>query len=72
MTRIDLSFLYHVRKWIDGGNPHRLKTWIFCYETSPPGSENRRRYERLPRKVVGTEHQSQIACSHSNGRLQKP
>jgi hypothetical protein len=52
MAGIDHTLIFRARNYIDGANVHRIKTWIFCYEISPVGSDARQRYERLLRDFV--------------------
>jgi hypothetical protein len=58
MRGIDHSLLHQARKLVTGADVHRLKTWIFCYEISEPGSSHRKRYEKLLRKFVNTTNLS--------------
>jgi hypothetical protein len=55
MPNLDHSLLYEARKFITAANVHRVKTWIFCYETSKPNSSRRKRYEQLLREFVNTK-----------------
>jgi hypothetical protein len=52
MPKVDNFLAYQARKFITGANVHYVKTWIFCYETSVPGSARRERYEKLLRDFV--------------------
>jgi hypothetical protein len=54
MPSLDHALLHETRKFITAANVHRVKTWIFCYETSEPNSSQRERYERLLREFVNT------------------
>ena len=55
MRCLDHSLLHEVRKFVTAANVHRVKTWIFCYETSEPNSSCRQRYEDLLREFVNTK-----------------
>jgi hypothetical protein len=52
MGHLDHSLIYRARKFINAATVHRVKTWIFCYETAQPDSPQQRRYERLLREFV--------------------
>jgi len=54
MPNLDHSLLYEARQFITAANVHRVKTWIFCYETAEPNSSQQKRYERLLREFVNT------------------
>ena len=54
MSDIDHSLIHQARKFITGENVHHIKTWIFCYETSEPGSVRSVRYETLLREFVAS------------------
>jgi len=54
MSGIDHSLIYQARKFMTGENVHQVKTWIFCYETSEPGSVRSRCYETLLREFVAS------------------
>ena len=47
MGELDFSLIYRPRKFITGENVHKVKTWLFCYETSAPRSKRRKQYQRL-------------------------
>ena len=49
---IDHELIFAARRFITGANVHYVKTWVFCYETSLPGSPRRERYEALLRDLV--------------------
>jgi hypothetical protein len=51
MQEIDYSLIQEAQKYIDGGNNHRVNTWIFCYEFTRR-SGTRKRYEKLLRGFV--------------------
>jgi len=55
MNAPDHALLYEARRFITGANAHRVKTWIFCYETSTPDSAHYKRYEQLIREFVNTK-----------------
>jgi len=52
MSGLDHTLLYQARKLVTAANAHTLKTAIFCYETSAPGSKTRATYERCLRDLV--------------------
>ena len=52
MADVDHLLIYQTRKFINGANVHRIKTWIFCYETLQPSSVRREQYEKLLREFV--------------------
>ena len=69
---LDHSLIYQARKFITGANVHYVKTWIFCYETSEPESEGRRRYEKLLREFVATRNlilAARIKVKHKRDQL---
>jgi hypothetical protein len=74
MPSLDHSLLHEARKFITAANVHRMKTWIFCYETSEPNSSQRKRYERLLREFVNTRRLTVAARIHAKfavGRAQQ-
>jgi hypothetical protein len=52
MAEIDHSLIHEARKFITAANAHRVKTWIFCYETVAPDLPHRKIYEQLLREFV--------------------
>jgi hypothetical protein len=52
MRDLDHSLVHQIRKLVDGANVHYVNTWLFCYETSEPGSTKREKYERILRKFI--------------------
>jgi hypothetical protein len=52
MSDLDYTLLYQARKLLNGANTHTLRTAIFCYETSAPGSSARQTYEQGLRDLV--------------------
>jgi hypothetical protein len=65
MRGLDHSLLHQARNLVTGANVHRLKTWIFCYETSKPRSLRRKRYEKLLRTFVNTKNLTIAARLHA-------
>ncbi len=57
MSELDRSLIYQTRKFITAANVHSVKTWMFCYEMSMPGTTTRRRYEKLLRDFVASNLQ---------------
>jgi hypothetical protein len=55
MTGLDQELISHARRYITGANVHRVKTWIFCYETSLSGTVRRARCEGLLRDFVSSQ-----------------
>ena len=55
MSGLDHALVYEARKFVTAENVHRLKTWIFCYETTAPNSSRHKRYEELLREFVATK-----------------
>ena len=55
MPEIDRELIIEARKFITGANVHMLKTWLFCYETSLPGTARSSRYETLLRDFVSSK-----------------
>ena len=54
MPEVDCLLIHQARKFITSANVHYVKTWIFCYETSQPGSVRRQRYEDLLHEFVAS------------------
>lgn len=72
MSDLDHSLVYEAQKLVNAENVHRVRTWIFCYETSMPDSPHRRRYEKLLRDLVATRRvllgmrmQADAACTEN-------
>jgi hypothetical protein len=64
---IDHALLHQVRRFITGANIHAVKTWLFAYETSQPGSSTRTKYERKLRGFVAD--QNRILLTYNQAEL---
>jgi hypothetical protein len=62
---LDCVLISQVRTLMDGANVHAIKTWLFCYEISPPNSARRERYEELLREWLATKRQILAARAHA-------
>jgi hypothetical protein len=51
---LDCGLVGDARRFITGANVHAVKTWIYCYEMSAPGTTRRKRYEDLLRDFVSS------------------
>jgi hypothetical protein len=58
MRGLDHSLLHEARKFVTAANVHRVKTLIFCYEISKPGSSHQKSYEKLLREFVSARRQN--------------
>jgi hypothetical protein len=56
----DHFLLHQARKLTTGANVHLVKTWIFCYENSLPGSAAQAHYEELIRGFVRSRHRNGV------------
>ena len=65
MAGLDHTLLYQARKLLTAANVHTLKTAIFCYETSAPGSKARETYERGLRDLVQQHARIAAAMDHA-------
>ena len=61
MPELDRDLILQAGKYITGANVHHVKTWIFCYETSQPGTPRSLRYEVLLRDFVSSNRQITLA-----------
>jgi len=52
MSKRDVVLVNDASEFITAANVHDVRTWIFCYETLPPGSLHQKRYEQLLRDFV--------------------
>ena len=61
MPNLDHSLIHRVNQCMRGDHVHRVRTWLFLYEKSSPGSGDRIFYECLLRNYVVTESITQAA-----------
>jgi hypothetical protein len=52
---LDHALLHRARQLIKGDQIHTVRTWMFIYERSIPGSKERLQYEHLLRIFIATE-----------------
>ena len=57
-STIDRDLIRQAHHFINGANAHDVRTWIYCYELSAPGSPRQRKYEALLRGFVARKHAS--------------
>jgi hypothetical protein len=56
MVDLDQALIHRIGKLMRADNVHRLRTWLFLYEKSAPGSKDRLQYESLLREYVATQN----------------
>jgi hypothetical protein len=56
MPNLDHSLIHRVQQCMKGDDVHCVRTWLFLYEKSSPGSADRIYYECLLRKYVAKEN----------------
>ena len=72
MANIDLFLVREATKFITGANVHLVRTWLYWYEASEPGSKLRGRYENLLRDFVSSSRRllaAQIRVELNGARL---
>ena len=74
MVDLDQVLIHRIGRLMRADNVHRVRTWLFLYEKSAPGSQDRLQYETLLREYVVTENAIIAArvMRELQGRSQKP
>src|ERR1041385_8766668 len=64
-AELDHLLMSEARKQITGANVHSVKTLLFCYETSAPGSDRRMKYEQALREFVAEKSRIRGALAYA-------
>lgn len=70
-SAVDYDLIAEARRYITGANIHFVKTWIFCYEISPPGTSRRLRYETLLQNFVSAKRQFTMTRNRVDAQRQE-